>query len=889
MLRVQFTHPWALLCLAALVPVVWLARHSLAGLGTRRARLALALRLFILIALVLALAGLQLVRRVRGTSVVYLLDRSDSIPDQDRRDALDFVRKAGPSMRPDDTAGVVAVGRYALVERAPVAKLAIERVESAPDGTFTDLSAGIRLAVATLAPDAQRRVVVLSDGNENLGDAVGEARLAKALDIPIDVVPLARGLRGEVVAERLVLPGEARVGETIEPRAVVATDQPGHARVRLLEDNRLAAEIPAELTPGKNVVAFPPLGLERDGFHTYTAEVAAAGDHDGRNNRAVGFCFVRGRSRVLYVEGDRGQETYLRDTLERAGIDVRAVGPQGIPADLPALAAYDSLILSNISALDLSDAQMVMIRSAVRDLGMGFVMIGGDESFGVGGYYKTPVEEALPVDMDIRKQRNLPSVGVAIVIDKSGSMAMTEAGVEKIRLAGEGAVAALSVLSAKDKIAVMAVDSVPKMLTKGLVPCTDKQAMIDEITSLRGGGGGIYCHAGLAKADELIRNSDMRLKHVILFADAADSEEQEGCRELVADMFAHRITTTVVGLGHETDCDAKFLKDVARLGHGRFYLTARASNLPRIFTREAILASRSQLIEKPFTPLLQSDVEILRGIATLPRLRGYVATTAKPRAEVGLIADTRFKDPILAAWQYGLGRSVAFTSDCKARWGVDWVAWSGYPKFWSQLVRWTMRRVQRGDFETRVVARLQADADEVAAYHLKRGEARVIVDAVDQQGRFVNFLELHGTTVAPDGTALDLKLRQTAPGRYEATFATEQVGVYLVNVGGGSGQDAGSQTVGVGMAYPPEYGDIHSHEGLLQRVAETSGGRVLEKPEDVFAPRARTSRAPSDVWALLLALALALFPLDVAVRRVVLAPGRLRALIFARRRSEAAE
>lgn len=880
MLGIQVTQPWSLLWLAGAAPLVLLSRRSLAGLEPRRAALALALRLAVYALLVGALAGTQVVRPVKGTGVIFLLDRSESVAEADRDRAVRFVNQATATMGPDDLAGVVVFGRGALVEQAPRARLELAAVESGLDGSFTDISAALRLAIATLPTDRRPRLVLLSDGNENLGDALGEARTARGGGVPIDVVALRRAPAREVVAERLLVPGEARAGDTVEPRLVVRSDAAGEATVGLLRDNQPVGRRTVTLTPGKNVVAFEPLAIDEGGFHAFTATVESELDGDERNNRALGFTYVAGRHKVLYVERDADQAHYLANALRRAGLEVVATGPEGLPTNLPALGGYDCLLLSNISALDVADAQMTMIHSAVRDLGMGFVMIGGDESFGVGGYYQTEIEEILPVDMDIRKQRFLPNVGVAIVIDQSGSMTMTEGGHQKIQLANEAAIAAVSVLSERDQVTVIATDSRAKPVTgPAMVPITSKQLLIDRIAGIRAGGNGIYCREGLAKAAELIRPADCKLKHIILFADAADSEQQEGCRELVSQLAGEKITTTVVGLGRESDPDVAFLKDIARLGQGRFYLTHRAGDLPRIFTREAILASRSQVIEEPFTPLLQTDLPMLRGIEAVPQLRGYVATTAKPPAEVGLISDSKHKDPILAAWQYGLGRTVAFTSDCKARWSADWVGWSGYPKFWSQLVRWTIRRVQRGNFETRVITRFQADADEVARYRLKRGEAKVLVDAVDRQGRFINGLALTGTAIAPDGTGVELRLEQTGPGRYEASFRTEQVGIYVVNVGGGEGADAGSQTVGVAISYPPEYGDTASRDSLLARMAQVSGGAELERPDEVFTPRGAEARAAQDIWAILLGLALFLFPIDVAVRRLLLDRRRVAEIV----------
>ncbi len=239
-------------------------------------------------------------------------------------------------------------------------------------------------------------------------------------------------------------------------------------------------------------------------------------------------------------------------------------------------------------------------------------------------------------------------------------------------------------------------------------------------------------------------------------------------------------------------------------------------------------------------------------------------------------------EPHVALCMGELGRAVAFTSDCKARWAVDWLGWDGYAKFWSQTVRWTLRRARRGPFEARLVSRFQG-GDEDATGSLRRGEARLVIDAVDEDGEFINGLTLRGTAVAPDGQAVELDVRQTAPGRYEAGFGTDQVGVWVVNVGGGKGDQSGSQTIGLALPYPPEYATTGTDEALLAGLAAASGGEVLSAPEAVFQPRGRAARTPIDVWPVCLVLALCLFPIDVAVRRVVIDPRRLRAVWAARR------
>ncbi|HIE50946.1 MAG TPA: VWA domain-containing protein, partial [Armatimonadetes bacterium] len=850
----QFTHPWAWLWLALLLPyTIFFSRRSLAGLEPWRAHLALGLRLLVLVGLVLALSGMQLVRHPDNLCVVYTLDVSDSISPANRERALEFIRRANERMRPNDQAGLVVFGAQAYVEALPQPGLRVERLHSRPNGTFTNLAAGLRLALAILAEGAQPRIVLLSDGNENRGEARREARLAQARGVPVEVVPLTYTAPQEARVEKVTLPAEVKRGEPFEIRVVVRSETAGPGRLSLLRDGLVVAQQEVALTAGKSVFALPQT-LTSEGFHSFEALLEPARDTWAENNRALGFTFVRGTPKVLYIEGERGQEKYLTAALRAAGLRVEVVPPEGLPTELAAFGNYEAIILSDVNALRLSGAQMEMLRSSVRDLGVGLVMIGGENSFGVGGYFQTPVEEALPVSMDVRRQRHWASVGLVVIIDKSGSMAVTEYGVQKIFLANEAAAAAVELLQPYDRVGVIACDSGPQVVV-GLVSAENKEALVNDIATIRAGGGGIYVRASLERAYQLLASANTRLKHIILLADGNDAEQQEGCRELVQRLAGEKITLSVVSIGEGVD--VPFLQDLAALGRGRFYLTTQASHLPRIFTQEALLAARSPIVEEEFLPLRASGSEILRGLEEFRPLKGYVATTPKPLASVPLVSPPG--DPILAVWHCGLGRSVAFTSDCKARWGAYWVTWERYSQFWGQVVRWCLRRTRPGLFEARVVP--------------KRGQARVLVEAVDERGQFLNGLTFHATAVGPDFKSVRLELEQTAPGRYEGTFALRGVGVYLVNVGQEAvapNQVGAAQTVGFALSYSPEYLPSRSNEVLLRRLAEMTNGRVLHSPQEVFARRggAAPVRVPQDLWAALLTFALGLFPLDIAVRRL---------------------
>ncbi|MBU0702639.1 MAG: VWA domain-containing protein, partial [Chloroflexi bacterium] len=444
-------------------------------------------------------------------------------------------------------------------------------------------------------------------------------------------------------------------------------------------------------------------------------------------------------------------------------------------------------------------------------------------------------------------------MSIVVVIDKSGSMSVEEGGVQKIRLAGEAAARVAELINELDEITVIAFDDRPVDVI-GPLPGSRRDEVIDQVIRLQAGGGGIYVRESLQEALRYLAESDRSVRHVILLADGSDSEHQEGVRELVErEMAAQNITLSTVAIG--AGQDLSFLEEIAGLGNGRYHFTNQAASLPVIFAEETQLAMRSYIVEEPFYPRQTSVSPILTGIEALPQLAGYVATTAKPAARV--ILSTHQDDPLLAAWQYGLGRSVAWTSDATGRWAQAWVGWEGFSRFWVQAVRWTI--VERSDVPVEVAITLAGET------------ARVTVDALGEDGSFVNGLEASVSLVGPGGEPLLVELVQTAPGRYEGVFASQEEGAYLMRLAGAlAGEDTVALTTGWVIGYSPEYAALEGDPAYLERLAELGGGSVLVEPGDVFAHTLRGQGATRDLWPYLLALATLLLPFDVGVRRLAL-------------------
>ena len=861
----QFTKPLFLLLLA---PLAWyayrLSTHSLADMSRFRSRLALGLRMAILAMLVLAMAGARIVRNASQQCVVFALDASDSISKTKQKAALAYVNDALKTMRSDQKAALVVFGGDASVEFAPSQGARIDRIYSTPDTSNSDLSQALGLAFATFPEQSAKKIVLLSDGNETMGRALEQASLAGANGISVDTVPLASELPREALLDKMSCPSTVKIGEPFDLKITAVSKQPTVATVRILKNGAPAGVRAIDLPAGKSVVTFRQSIPEPGGFE-FKAILETNDDTRAQNNVALANTKVVGKPRVLYVEGKAGQAKYLSAALASSDIVVDTRDRSGLPTTMAELQAYDMLVVSDVPAVGMAPEQMTMIKTAVKDLGIGFTMIGGEDGFGAGGYFDTPIEQTLPVDMSVRKSKVLPTLSVVIAMDKSGSMSASEGGRTKIQLANDAAASVVKLLQPIDKVGVIVCHDFP-VVAVPLRLAAEKGPIYGQIATIRAEGGGIFAVPSMRMAYQMISGAGTRQKHVILLADGGDVDDAgQELINIAHAMAMRKITVTTVAFGEGKDVEA--LRTVAAAGKGYFYLAKYARDLKAIFTKDVMMVSKSLIIEEPFVPRMDTSSPELSGIdmGSVPPLLGYVTTSAKPAARV--LASSHRKDPILASWQYGLGKSVAFTSDCKARWSARWLGWPGYGKFWAQMIRSTMRKSGPRDFQTTV--------------EIESGMARVVVDAVDEKGNFLNFLKFAGSVVEPDLNSHPVSIEQTGPGRYEGTFDARQVGSYVVNVVSSAArsgrtsvpasQDAQDVNV-ISIPYPPEYKDLAPNTVLLKRIAEETSGKYDPAASTLFAGRFRQSRTYTDIWRLLALLSLLLLPIDVAVRRLSVTP-----------------
>ncbi|MCA9958202.1 MAG: VWA domain-containing protein [Anaerolineales bacterium] len=864
----NFTTPLALLLLCVIPYFFWLGRPR-TTMRRWRDWVSLGLRVLIILLLTLSLAGAQTVRAADELAVVFLVDASDSINAEQAAQAETFVREAIATMTPNDQAAVILFGANALVER-PMSGLAeLAPVTSVPQALHTDLAEAIRLGMALFPAGSARRMVILSDGMATLGDTTAAAQLAAASQVQVDFVHLSRQAGAvEALLTRVDAPTRVVQGETFRIDVTAESTSDMQASLRVLAGGQIVHEETVALRSGTNNFTIPLRATAQE-FARYQVQLLPTADTYYQNNELAAFTEIMGPPRILIVANDGttaddgtplpDESPQLRLALEAAGLEVDQTTPAKLSANLAELSNYASIVLVNVNAKNLTPRKMEALQTYVRDLGGGLVAVGGPTSYGMGGYFRTPLEETLPVDMQIKDQERFPSVSIVIVIDRSGSMGATEGGVTKIQLAAEGAIRVVELLNDFDEITVIPVDTAPDNPI-GPLPASDKETAVGLIRQIGAGGGGIFVRTGLEAAAEALAGSSNQVKHIILLADGSDSEQKEGVPELIAGLTAENVTISTVSIGQGPD--TVWLQQMAELGNGRFHFTDQAANLPQIFTQETTSIQRSYLVEERFFPSLGSSSPILAGITAVPPLYGYVGTSPKGTAQV--ILKTHMDDPLLAAWQYGLGRAVAWTSDATGRWATDWVRWDGFPAFWAQTVRWTIAQGLNSNVETAVT--------------LQEEQASLTVNVRGSDNSFLNNLIMEANVVAPDGVVTNLTLSQTAPGQYAGAFTPETEGAYLIRVAGGSADEgddtAVAQTMGWVLGYSPEYQQFESDPFLLTTLAELTEGRDLTSEADavtaVFDHTLPSQTATRPIWPWLTLAAVVLLPFDIATRRLVI-------------------
>lgn len=859
-----FGQPWWLVGCILLVPVVWLARRNLTALGSVRRVLATVLRCIVILILIALLARPMVTRKSRRLTLIAVIDRSQSIPTKLQQASLDYLSGALVHKVPRDQLAVVDVAEAASISKLPCGDINIRQRNTTLNGQQSKLSDGIQMAMAIAPPDTAVRILLVSEGNETAGDLKEAARIAAANKIPIDVLPLRYKYDNEVIFKRLAVPSKARSSQTVSLRFIL--NSTAHARGKLLLNlngkpvdlapDSLEIAVVADLKPGTNVKTISlPVGTR--GIHEFEAVFIPdelGQDRIVQNNRASGITYVAGPGHVLVVDADGSTGLVLNKVMKNCGIDVRYNPVGDFPDNLAKLMDTDAVILVNTDCSNFTYQQQEMLCRYVTDLGGGLIMVGGPQSFGAGGWIGSPIAEILPIDLDPPQKKQLPK-GALVLIMHACEMPQGNFWGKRV------AVAAVNTLSRLDLVGILAYNW--KGTGDWVFPLSqagDKEAVVSAIKQMQMGDMPSL-HAHLQAAYNKLKDCDAAQKHVIVIS---DGDPRPPTAQLLSQCKQAGITCTGVAVFPHSPADVQSLLRVAQATGGRFYNVTDPQQLPQIFIKEAQVVRRALIIEETFSPRITYSLgEITKGLpAVLPNLDGYVLSGPKGGLNQVVLASHQ-ADPILATCQSGLGRCAAFTSSVDSRWASNWLLWSGFERFWEQTVRWVAKPSQSSDCE--VFADVQGR------------EVTINVEAIDAEGKFIQFANIEGQIIAPDISANALELTQVGPGQYRGLFQGSTSGSYIVNLRYRKlGENAKTQFTHTTVTIPfaPEFRDLSDNAPMLAEVSDISGGRILSSdPNQANLFDYTGLKFPETQMPLnrpLMFIWLALFLLDVAIRRVVL-------------------
>lgn len=824
------------------------------------------LRLAMLATLLLAITGPKLNLGGRGTDVLVVTDRSRSLPSSAHANIRELIENLENNRGTGDRLGVVTFASRAHIEAEPSGQAVLGEYtkEVLPDGS--DLNEAVATALEIIDSRRPARILVLSDGEANGRSPLSSARRAREQGVPVDYRLFERSRAGDVAVESVHLPEAVAPREPFQFSVDIFADGDRQGTVRVLRDGQLIATQEGMFTSGTNRLLFRDL-LDGGGLYSYSVELDVLGDPLAENNRGAGVVRVDAGPQVLVLTTD-GDEGNLVRALRAARIPVDVAQAQDHPLTQDSLEGYRAVLIENVPADHLGRVRMEHLAQFVEDLGGGLMLTGGQRSFGTGGYFKSPLDDVLPVSMEMREEHRKGRVALAIALDRSGSMtAPVKGGKSKMDLANLGTAECVKLLSPADKVAVIAVDSAPHVVQE-LTLVDSPDAIADRVLSIESMGGGIFVYEALVAAgQELMKAGDYQTRHIILFSDAADSEEPGDYANLLKKYESAGITVSVIGLGTNADPDAKLLEDIAKLGRGNIMFTADAEELPRLFTQDTMSIARSTFVTKDETQPAGISGELLPssrlmgefGGGSFPNVDGYNLSYLKPEATAAVMSRDEYDAPLSAFWYRGLGRVAALTVEVDGEYSGNFGTWENYEDFLVTHTRWLLG----GDEPDQVFVDLARD-----------GQDAVVTVELDPELQAGQSGEPPELVIVPPGSerqqTLSPDLSWTGPGTLSARFRMDRTGTYRTIVK--TGPRSFARGPAVTLPYSPEFAPrvgLPTGKETLQQMAEISGGRARTDVLEVFADPPRSPRMLS-LLPYLFVLGVCLLLVEIAGRRLLL-------------------
>jgi len=793
----------------------------------------LTIRLLVFTFVIFALMGAQAVFSTKNNHFVFLIDRSASVESNDKN-TISQINAWKNELNEEDVYSVVTFSQKVAVESLKATKQQdfVSFNQEMEQGE-TNVEEALMFAHQLIqSSNYNGKIILMTDGNETVGNHLNALTSLSKTNIAVDVVPFATNENEDVSIVDLKTSEILYSGETVHLDAVVASSVETAAILDWKVNHELIASTPVQLQKGNNTFRYN-YETKETGFINFTVEVQAAEEAYKENNQMSAISVVKSTPKILVVYEN---ENYLTNYLTSNDYLVDTVHVNQLPTTLTKLLEYKSIVFENTSGVSISSAQMELIHQAVYDYGVGFVMTGGENSFGLGGYFQTPIEQLLPVHMDIKGQKELPSLGLVILVDRSGSMSGG-----KLELAKEAAVRSVEMLREEDTFGFIAFDDQPWQIVE-TGPIDDKDEVISLVSSVSLGGGTDF-QESLSMAINQLANEDVQRKHIILLTDGQAPTQRVS--ELVQEAVDNNISLSTVAVG--ADADQNSLNNIAQTGNGRYYFVQDATVIPTILSRETAMMTRTYIEDEPFYPTIVGS-SFMNGLVVngVPQMNAYIATSLKNGAKLNLLSEK--EDPVFASWQYGLGTTVAFTSDMTGQWSGDWAKWNNWQSFLDSMIKSSFLSMETQDLAT--------------TFKKKANEQVISVQTNSSQ-----FGNVVASLVSDNGEKINISPAIKGVGNYEITIPSKE-GIYYLNVSE-TLEDGTKKNylTGFTIPYSEEYTPKKTNWHALETIHTTTNGVLISEQND-FVPQSNShKKIMQPLTKYLLLLAFFLFFLEIAMRR----------------------
>ena len=829
-----------------------------------KGKLIFALRCAALLFLMLAFFDMRLDLLYHGKNYILLIDNSWSM-----KDNLSKSLKISTSMLEKLLSDENAVSQYVSFAARPaieknnvnISKLFFSQPRSETYNGATDLEAALEFGSALAGEGQSNKVLLFSDGVQTKGDyknAVGRLRGAG-----IEVYPFVFDVSQnyDVMLTSINVAAVNTIGQKMEGKISLElknADELDNVSLRIFSDNVLIFNRYVKLNRGYNTFKFYD-EHKKVGYFKYVAFAEHPLDKNIHNNTMYGYTEVSGKPRILLVSSTQ-KTAQVASLFERLDCFLDCVEPSDFKSGVDELVRYKAIVLNDVSFNELKVSAVRSLKSYVADLGGGLMILGGDNSYGNGGYMMTPLEELSPFTMDVKDKAKLVSCAIIFIIDKSGSMSEMSSGFDndrmlKIDLAKEAVIASIDLLLPKDRIGVMAFDDQYKWVSLPVSASqkSDVQQRVAELVA----GGGTSMYGAIEEAFKEVKKENVTTRHLVALTDGITSRSDFD--KLLSQFGESKVTLSAVALGR--DADVPFLNTLAKKGGGRFYFSEDAASLPSIFVQETLKSSRNLIVEEIFNPKLVNSHPLFRSIPDaalmqLPILKGYVAASIKPNAELYLKAKN--DDPLIATMQCGLGKTAGITFDFYGRWGNEFTRWEYFDLF----LKNTMKYILRQDFSPNISWNVLRNGDELS----------LSIKTLGANREYINFLESELRISGPDNSYSTCEVVQSGVGIYSARVKLSKEGNYFFSlVQKGKNGELFQSVYGYCYPYSDEFSGSLKGRSTLEELAKATNGQIIDEKNFISAlskNSAGVKYKKTSIRNYLIAMAMLLFLIEIFLWRV---------------------